>query len=389
MNKTKSEAFENDDYSELNVKFFKVLRENADMVADPSGWTDTFSNVANIYPAFHKSLQGYTIDLYNQLTEKKNCLKDLLSEWDSCSYSNDNITLCHSTTVGSAIVLAFLISKGIKKIITETPNYFATYYQAETMSINIIRVPTYYDSNFILNIEEKLIEQTSPCAVWLTQPRTALGFNQDPSNVMKILNLLTEKDFLVIDEATEQFFPSILSSLNPEKFPKVIKIRSMFKGLGINGIRLAFILHHTSFRPAISGEMEIFLGALDVHSLNHAVELAKDISKFRLLLSVANQQVISLREKAGKQIKGTNCELSRIENGYIGSLMLRFRKNNHDHTYYRTKFIEYCAREKVPVILGAAMGFPRHEYMEFVRLNYFNRDYNILEGVKIISGFSA
>lgn len=379
--------FENDDYSELNIKFFKALRENADMAADPSGWIDTFSNVAKIYKSFDQSVQGYTIDLYNQLNNKKKYIRDLFSEWDIYSYSHDNITLCHSTTVGSAIVLAFLVSKGVKTIISETPNYFATYYQAKTMSFDIIRVPTYYDSDFRLIIGEKLVKENSPCAVWLTQPRTALGINQEPATVMKLLELLSEKDFLIVDEATEQFFPSILSSFNPEKFPKIIKIRSMFKALGVNGIRLACILHHSSFRSAISGEMEIFLGALDVNSLHHAVELAKDISRFRLLLSIANQQVISLREKAEKLLRGTHCALSKIENGYIGSLIIKFPEKKYNHSHYRTKLIEYCAGNKVPVILGAAMGFPRHEYFEFVRLNYFNRDYNILTGLKIISTF--
>jgi histidinol-phosphate/aromatic aminotransferase/cobyric acid decarboxylase-like protein len=379
--------FKDDDYSELNIKYFKELREEKKMVADPSGWTNTYSNIENFNAKFTKEYQIYHTDISNQLLEKKKFIIDLLSEWDSYSYSNNNITLCHSVTVGSVITMAFLISKGVKNILCETPNYFATLSQAKSMGLNIQRIPTYYDTNFQLNIDDSLLMNTSPCAIWLTQPRTALGLNQNPEHIKTLLSKLSDKDFLIIDEATEQMFPSILSSLSPQKYPQIIKIRSIFKGLGINGIRLAYISHHDSFREEMADEMEIFLGALDIYSLNHAVELAKDISKFKVLLSVANEQVIKLREKAEKSLMGSNCELTKIENGYIGAAIIKFESN--DSTNNRKKLIEYCTKEKMPVILGASMGFPIHNNMEFIRLNYFSRDYNIINGLKILSNFRS
>jgi histidinol-phosphate/aromatic aminotransferase/cobyric acid decarboxylase-like protein len=383
-----SEIFEEDDYTELNAKFFKALRESKDIIADPSGWTDTYSNVGNVYPQFNKPIQEYHTDLYNQLNPKKKVLLELASEWDACDYSFENITLCHSTTVGSVIVLAHLVTKGIKTIIAETPNYFATYYQAETMGIQTVRMPTYYDENFGLKIDYDQIRKYSPFAMWLTQPRTALGTNQNPEEVKSIIEKMSPEDILVVDEATEQYFPTVLASINPQQFPNVIKLRSFFKGLGVNGIRLSYIIHHHSLRHSISAEMEIFLGALDISSINYAVEMAGDIQKFKLMLSIANEQVMTLRSKADKLLMRTNCEVSPIQNGYIGCAIIKFDPGT-SHEQNRLAFVEYCAENKVPVILGSAMGFPRHQNMEFIRLNYFNRDYNIINGLKIIAGFKS
>jgi len=49
-----------------------------------------------------------------------------------------------------------------------------------------------------------------PVVYWLTQPRMSLGFDQDVTHVEKLLAHLSPRDFLVIDEATEQRCPSVL-----------------------------------------------------------------------------------------------------------------------------------------------------------------------------------
>jgi histidinol-phosphate/aromatic aminotransferase/cobyric acid decarboxylase-like protein len=381
--------FENDDYSILDRKYFRKLRETKDIVADPSGWTDTFSNVGHHSQLLKPNLQGYNTDISNQLNEKKKYILDLISEWDLYSYTNDNITLCHSATVGSVIVLAFLKTKGVNTIIFETPNYFATLSQAEIMGFEIIRIPTFLKTDFQLNIDNTILKNKNSKAVWLTQPRTALGFNQNVENIINIIKKLSPNDFLIIDEATEQFFPSVLSSINPLKYPQVLKIRSLFKGLGINGIRIAYLSHNSVYRHDIADLQETFLGALDVFSLEHAVDMAKNISQFRTLLSIANDQVVTLRDRTKKILSGSNCEISNIENGYIGSAIIHFSKNKMTRMNKRIKFIEYCANQKIPVILGSSMGFAIHNDIDFIRLNYFNRDYNILEGLRLISRFNC
>ncbi len=373
--------FDKDEYPELNRQFFLPLRESGDISADPSGWTDTHSNV-DIYSPFKQEIQNYYSDFYSQLNPLKNKLLPLFSEWDDISLLPENITLCHSATVGSAITLAFLKAKGIKNVILETPNYFATYYQAEILGLNIVRIPTYHEQGYWLNISKEIIKCYSPCAIFLTQPRTALGINQETTDLLKLSAMLNPNDFIIIDEATEQMFPSKLYDFNFNNFENVIKIRSVFKGMGVNGVRIAYIIHHTRHRALIAEEMEVMQGALDIHSLKMAIEIAADIPRFKQLLYIANSQVIDLRKKAQNHIIGSNCHLSQITNGYIGSVAVRLSGENE-----KREFVEYCARKKMPIIIGSSMGFPKHNELEFVRLNYFNRERHILDGLDIMTSF--
>jgi histidinol-phosphate/aromatic aminotransferase/cobyric acid decarboxylase-like protein len=374
--------FDKDEYPELNRKFFLPLRESGKMSADPSGWTDTYTSVEEHYPEFTHEIQKYYSDFYNQLNPIKTKLLPLFSAWDDIQLTPENITLCHSATVGSAIVLAFLISKGIKNIILETPCYFATYYQAETFGLNIIRIPTFHDQNYTLEIKQEYIKKYSPCAVFLTQPRTALGINQDSRTLQKLSEVLGDNNYTIIDEATEQLFPSVLSNFNFNTYENVIKIRSVFKGMGVNGVRLAYIIHHNKHRKQMAEEMEVMQGALDINSLKLSVGISSDIPKFQRLLSAANSQVLALHRKASSRVAGTPCKLSDISNGYIGSVAVNLQSEGK-----RMDFIKYCAEMKMPIIIGSSMGFAKHIGVEFIRLNYFNRERHILEGLEIMSSF--
>ena len=128
--------------------------------------------------------------------------------------------------------------------------------------------------------------------------------------------------------------------------------------------------------------MEVMQGALDINSLKLGIEMTSDIARFRKLLAVANLQIIELRNKAQKYVIGSNCKLSNIINGYIGSVAVKLQGENE-----KDKFIEYCAKMKMPVIIGSSMGFARHDSMEFIRLNYFNREHHILRGLEILASF--
>ncbi|MBI3510933.1 MAG: aminotransferase class I/II-fold pyridoxal phosphate-dependent enzyme [Bacteroidetes bacterium] len=353
------------------------------MSADPSGWLDTYSCVSED-KSFPQEIQKYYSDFYSQLHHIKRDIIPLLSSWEKRELQPENLTLCHSATVGSAIALAFLIAKGIKTIILEAPFYFATFYQAETFGFKIIRVPSFLDQQFKLFIDPDLIKKNSPCAVFLTQPRTALGINQEVKDLLALSHVLGEQNYLIIDEATEQFFPSTLSDFNFAEYPNVIKIRSIFKGLGINGVRLACLIHHEKYRDQIAEEMEVMQGALDYYSLMLAAEMGKDVNRFSALLRAANNQVLKLRSKVDLQLKGTSCSVSPIVNGYIGSAVIKLRSE-----LQRGEFLEYCARSRMPVIVGSSMGFARHKGFEFVRLNYFNREHHLLKGLEIMSSFES
>ncbi len=373
--------FAKDEYPELNQRLFLPLRESGKMNADPSGWLDTYSKVSED-ELFPPEIQKYYSDFYNQLNPIKKDILPMLSAWENIELIPENVTLCHSATVGSAIALSFLISKGIKTIILETPCYFATFYQAQTFGIKVIRIPTFKEDEFKLSITDEIISNNTPCAVFITQPRTALGTNQNVQDLIDLSKNLGKKNYLIIDEATEQSFPSTLHSLNFNSYDNVIKIRSLFKGLGVNGVRLACLIHHDKHRRQIAEEMEVMQGALDLYSLKLAVKMGENINRFKSLLGVANDQVVALRKKVEMQIRGSNCEVSPIVNGYIGCAIIKLSSESK-----RNEFLEYCAFSRMPVIIGSSMGFAKHDGYEFVRLNYFNRESHLLKGLEIMSSF--
>jgi len=384
------EYFREDDYDRINEKFFNEIRKNGLVKADPSGWLDTvaksYEYIQDIVFNF-KSVQRYYADESLNLKSYKEEILDLISLWENRKYKYDEVTLCQSATAGSLITLGVLKNMGIKNIIFETPCYFASVEQAKVLNFNCILHPTFLSEDFMFNISPKTIEKYTPCALWLTQPRMSLGYNQNLSHISDLLNNISDKNYIIFDEATEQYFPSHLSGFNPDSRTNIIKIRCMFKGTGLNGIRLTFILHPENLRDSMVNYMDIFQGALDYFSLSIASKISKNHLKFKTMLDVSNSQTTGLRDSAEKLFSNKKLDLSKLVNGYIGCAILNMNDLKGTHNEKRENFLKYCQQKKVPIILGASMLFSFHENIEFVRLNYYNREHNIIEGLKVLSCF--
>ena len=378
-------CFSPDDFDRINIKYFSKLRDNGDMSTDPSGWLNTTPIAANIIN--DNNYIPYYSDYNYQLKKSKNQILELISAWEHYRYDYDEITLCHSVTVGLVIALSFFKKLGIKNIIFETPAYFSTISQAEHFGFKTLLFPTYLDTNFFFDISADLIKQLSPCAIVLTQPRSSLGLNQDSNHIQDIYSRLSPKDYLLIDEASEQYFPSVLNSINIHEFENVIRIRSFIKGMGLNGIRLSFMMHSKNIRPEIQNHMEVFQGAIDYYSLNTIFNLSSDIDKFKSMLAIANQQVIELRQKVERALLGSQIIASKLVNGYMGSLSLNFNDFTGPILRKRENLLKFCYANKMPIIIGSTMRFSKHEKTEFIKINYFKSTYEILKGINILLGF--
>ena len=380
-------CFAADDYDRINLKYFSKLRDNNQMSADPSGWLNTVPEVTKIMTVNAEDIVPYYSDYHLQLKKCKSKILELLSQWDNLYYDYDEITLCHSVTVGFVIVLTSLLKLGIRNIFFESPAYFSTINQAKYLGFNTILMPTYYDSNFQFNISADLIRKNSPCAIIVTQPRTSLGYNQDNNNIQYIGSCLSKKDYLIIDEASEQIFPSVLNLINNHNCKNIIKLRSFIKGMGLNGIRLSFIAHSKELRLDFQNHMEIFQGAIDYNSLKFIYELSANIENYKTLLGIANQQVVNLRENVEKTLLGSKVEASKLVNGYMGSLFVPLNSNSIPFLRNRELLLKYCFERKMPIITGATMRFARDSEKEFIKINYFKSHNEIMQGIKILLGF--
>jgi hypothetical protein len=214
--------------------------------------------------------------------------------------------------------------------------------------------------------------------LWLTQPRAALGFNQTIAQLEEWLALLDRRHYLVVDEATDQSFPTTLGRL---RHPRLIRLRSFTKGLGLNGLRLAAVLHEQDLRAVLVGSLEMLGGSVDVHSLTSICELAADLPRLQTMLAAANAQVNELRGRAERLVRGGPVRVNRLTNGYIGSATIDLTNLGVSHRTRRKRLLEGCRDARTPVILGASFYLAYDPPFEAVRLNFFSHPQHILGGL--------
>lgn len=374
-----------DDFERIQKKYFDEIIEKNNQISDISYWYNSTSKAANL--GEYNKFVAYKSDYGNSLKEQKKSILECVENWDKTSYDYHDFTLCSSATSASLIILTFLKSSlGIKNIVFESPCYFASVEQAKSLGFNTIIAATYIKDNFFFELKNKYFED-EPKVVWITQPRFGLGYNQEKEYLDEIIEGLNKKDIIIIDEATEQYFPSYLHNYNFNRDHRIIKFRSFFKGMGINGPRISYILHGRGLRKEMQRHLENVQGSIDIFSLNFAKELTGNLLKFKKMLRIANQQVISLRDQIQTYCINSNIELIKIENGYIGSIAYKYNSKDKGWSYFkrREELLKLCASLNLPVILGAMMNFAKDPDYEFIRVNFFNEETQLLNGIRVLT----
>lgn len=367
---------------------FLPLRESGRVRADPCGWIRTSADFArdvfSRLPPISADANRYYVDHSTCLSAAKASLLKIINRWEQTSIEEQHVTLTPSVSIASNIVLYSLKQRGINEIIFETPVYFATVEQAKMMGFKVKRIPTFFDSKFSIKWEE-IIKNKKPIIYWISQPRSFLGFDQNISSVNYIINNLGERDYIVIDEANEQKFPSHLSEVN--RHINLIRIRSFFKPVGLNGIRLSFILHDESLRSEFQFGHWIFGGALDASALNYALAIIETDGAYESLLRNANFRSVSMFESTKKLINEKLISANNLMNGYIGTIILH--KNNRQCADFRNSLIKFFYNNNVPLTIGPTMTFAESNKYEVVRINYFSSYNDIAIGIKLLNKFQT
>ena len=377
-----------DDYSEIQAKYFAELQRQGNVDADPSGWLSTYSEAENLLQLprlVARDFAHYYIDEGNALKAEKEPVAKLLSAWEGHPIAHDEFTLCPSGASASLVALAMLKGLGVSRVLVETPCYFATLEQAQQIGVRFDLIPTYFDDGYELpNLQERG-RKSSPVAVWLTQPRASLGFDQSRKAAERLLERLGPHGYLVVDEVTDQSFPAHLSLVGRESgWARWVRIRSFTKGMGLNGFRLAALLHPASLRQAVVACLETFGGALDVHSLKMITTFSNDLPRLRAMLRAANDQVNSLRAKAEKLVMNTPLVVNSLTNGYIGTAVADLKILGRTHAERRARFLKGCKDMRTPVMLGATSYMAKDPPREGVRLNFFMQPEQIIRGINNI-----
>ncbi len=376
------ELFLEDDLEPVYKQYFADIVENDRTRLNPSGWVQSYTEVINYLPEFSINWERaarYCVDDAKELQVAKEEINYVLSLWSDHSLSYDEITYSHSGGLAILTVLVTLMGQGVHTMLFETPNYFAGIAQANELKQKVKLIPTYKATDFKLEISKSMIREHSPCAVWICQPKMSLGYDHDVKFVENLLDSLGPQDYLIIDEVNEQRFPISLSAIKNDH-PNLIRIRSFFKSMGLNGLKLSYIVHDPRLREEIMLAQVRYGGSLNVTSLEVARCLA-DADRLKKLLMVANRQVVRLRKKAEEKVINTPLEVSKLVNGNIGSLHLNMESLPGGSEAQHPKLLQYCQQTQMPVFLGRNMAFARDPKWEMIRMNYFMQESDILGGI--------
>lgn len=384
-----SALFAPDDFDEIEEQYFEDIRDEGAVYADPSGWQESISDAAMFIPEMllpASELVNYRLDENDTLHKYKEPILELISVWEGREVHADSVTLCHSVSCATMLTLLVLKMRGVKRIVFETPAYGVTINQAKHLGLDTDLIPTYIDESFRLEKDRVRRSVNKNSALWLTQPRMSLGVDQRPEYVAELARSMPPDTFLVIDEATEQRVPSTLASLN-ELIPdhvELVRLRGVTKGLGLNGLRLSFVLHDSAMRTSTQEAQAIVGDSLDVFSLAVAAGLGRDSERFVRCLDIARGQVSKLRTRATRLAWGTSLRVSPLVNGYIGSVAVPLSPGDGKG---RMDLLEHCQAKRTPVILGSTMRFARSDSWEFVRVNYFSAPHHIARGIDTLVSF--
>ena len=261
---------------------------------------------------------------------------------------------------------------GTTRILFETPAYYATIEQAHALGIKTQLLATHFDDGYRWEPTAMAAAAGPNCACWLTQPRYALGDNQRPADIVDLLHALPSGSSVVVDETSDQNWPSVLGQIHVrDTAAPLIKIRGLVKLLGLNGLRLAAIIHPVSDRAAFQELQWLVGGALDAYSLAAGMQLAEVDDLYPSMLAAARSSIARRRRRLGITALRAPIRLSSMDNGYLGTMELEWTNGDGGGASERRRLLEFCRNEKMPVTLGSAMLFTRDRRRERVRLNYF------------------
>jgi histidinol-phosphate/aromatic aminotransferase/cobyric acid decarboxylase-like protein len=388
--RSRPHLFRANDFDAVYYQFFEQIWDSGNVYADPSGWRDTESVAANLLPVTKivpSQLGRYYLDEGTTLGVLKEQILELLGLWEKRRVEWQQVTLYNSASTATAAVLVALKRLGVRTILFETPAYSVTINQAKHGSYKTVLCPTYFREGFALG-DPEFPKTARPIALWLTQPRMSLGFNQEISSIEKLLTRLSADDFLVIDEATEQSYPSVLHELpNDSKAASILRIRGILKPMGLNGLRLACVFHDAKMREPLENAQSVIGASLDLYSLQVAADLAERNPVFFDMLSVAHSQVTKLRKRAEFMSLGSPLQVSHLVNGYMGSIFVPFAGGSARYRRNRERLLTHCRSHRMPVILGSSMLYAFDPDWEQIRVNYFSREQHVLRAVETLTAF--
>lgn len=385
-------VFEANDYLDVIDRYYEPSLRRGGRLADLSGWE--FSPQAVTVPVTvglpaHADLARYYADSGRRLNEIKKQILPALELLDGNALDPDGVMLLPSTTVAINIILYVLKSAGIRRIVVEAPAYFAVMDAAQRIGLphELVAPIQYPDGSFATDLPTLTakLEEKDVC-VWLHQPRYSVGDNLSPNVVGDLLSRAGERGFLVVDEANDDTSPSVLGA-NGMAAANLFRLRSLSKPIGLNGVRLAILMHSPRLRDEIVDTMWSTGGALDWFSVSFAKSLTSPPRLYADLLAQTREKLNTQRDLVAAALSGTPMNLLPGRTGSLGAIRLDWRGLCGSEGDKREALIRHLACNGIPAMLGAHCHFPKTVGFEHVRVNLFNESATLRDAVTVLHSF--
>lgn len=366
-------VFLEDDYFSIVKKYFSFDKDYFNPARiEPSSIAKIESFLPNLN---NDTLVQYHNDDTSLGQSSREVFANLISETAGLTYTPNEVTLAPSITSASLLVIEFLKREGIENIWVETPCYYATILQFECLRMDYRLIPTYLESGFSWNTD-KIDLKKGKQAIWITHPRISLSMSQTLEKIILLCKLL-ERDngFLIVDEATEISTHGLFSA--KELLPyreRIIRLKSIFKPFGINGPRIASILHPERYSENLKRWTWTFHGGIDAMSIKILKNLNAFKNDYKMLGEVTTRQITECYNMANRMTKkNESIAIVPYSGGYTAVLILKlFNKKVSIESFLqkREKLILTLEGESVFPTLGASMHFAYDGMHEFLRINY-------------------
>jgi len=374
LSRDTGQFFAADDYFTVQEQYFSKLIGNPDVrhLAAPNG-TDVAAGeiVEAVEPTMQHAASYCNDALITEMDPFKTPILEMLAAWEQSSLSSRNCTVCHSATMASLAVLSVLKDMGIQTVLFETPAFYGTLMQATRLGLHTHRIPTYARDKYDWDLTHCIRPSRASRAIWISHPRASLGTSQPVDRVNALLAQLSANDVLVVDEALESSWPSGLRQLwEHESMGQVIRLRSLFKSTGLNGLRLALILHDPSIKADLDNALWQLQGGLDRPTLDVARQLVSPPDRFAALLNQSTKAVVARRERLQTLCDGTAIKISDATSGYIATGEVLFPDD--DPRLYgkrREELLHYLRDTKITTTLGSSLNFALDSSREHFRIN--------------------
>lgn len=300
-------------------------------------------------------------------------LVDVLRGLGETGQSMEGITLAPSITSASLNVIFWLISQGFRHVSLETPCYYGTLFQLRQVGLRVSLLPTYFEENYSIPPSAR----ESPGTVyWMTQPRISLAIDQEIETLLDICRSLERnRSLLVMDEATELKRLALLSRPEFDPYrPFIIRLRSLFKPLAINGQRLAYIQHSDAISGSLKRLVWISHGGLGRHSIETVFWVQRNIKEYLGLREIVLSQCRAQAKSIATALLASSVAMPKYENGYTTSLsfplaVLSGKGGPLAQPRARERLLEILKSLRVLPTLGASMYFANRDDREQIRLN--------------------